>query len=42
MTLDDLELVQVRILKEFRLISQIQHATTANRIKLRQTRIVND
>jgi len=33
MTLDDLELLQVRIFSEFRVISQIREATTAKRMK---------
>jgi len=34
MTLDDLELLQVRIFSEFRVISQIWEATIAKRIKI--------
>jgi len=34
MTLDDLELLQGRILSEFRVISQIWESTTAKRMKI--------
>jgi len=34
MTLDDLELLQVRIFSEFRVISQIWEAATAKRMKI--------
>jgi len=34
MTLDDTELLQVRIFGEFRVISQIREATTVTRMKI--------
>jgi len=34
MTMDDLELLQVRIFSDFRVISQISEATTAKRMKI--------